>query len=71
MMRFLNEPELIFCTQWGGNKYCYLTLIILFSITHSFAQLLNSFKYCYVSVTIQLNISNLFTLSSMNQQFYF
>ena len=26
-----------FCTLWSGYKYCYLTLIILFNITHLFA----------------------------------
>ena len=26
-----------FCTQLNGFKYCYLTLIILFDITHLFA----------------------------------
>ena len=34
---FLNEPELYFWIQLNGFKYCYLTLIILFNITHSFA----------------------------------
>ena len=32
---------------------------------------LDSSKYCYVSLKIQLNISHLFTHSSMTKQFYF
>ena len=41
------------CIQLNGFKNSYSTLIILFNITHSFAQL-NCFKYCYESLTIQL-----------------
>ena len=45
-----------------GYKYFYLTLIIPFNITHSFA-LLNGSKYNYVSLKIQLNINHLFVHS--------
>ena len=47
------------CTQWSGYTYCYLTLIILFTIF--IWTLSNGSKYCYVSLTIQLNIICLHT----------
>ena len=36
LITFLNKPEFIFSRQLNDLKYCYLTLIILFNITHSF-----------------------------------
>ena len=35
-MTFLNETELIFCTQLNGFKYFFVTRIILFNINHLF-----------------------------------
>ena len=37
LITFLNEPELIFCTQLNGFKYFYLPQIIIFTINHLFA----------------------------------
>ena len=36
-LTFLNEPKLIFWTQFNDFKCCYLIPVILFDITHSFA----------------------------------
>ena len=43
----------IICTLSNGSKYCYLALIILFNIIHSFA---HSLKYFYVSSIITIAI---------------
>ena len=42
LITFLNIPELIFCTQLSGSKYCYVSLIIQLNISHLFALSLNS-----------------------------
>ena len=34
-----NHNNSFICTWLNGFKYCYLTLIILFNITHSFADI--------------------------------
>ena len=49
--------------QIKSFKYFYLTLIILFNRTHSFANknLTDSSKYSNVSLTIQLNICHFVT----------
>ena len=56
---FLNEPELIFCTQLNGFTFFSLIQIILFTINHLFAHS----EMFYLALTIQLNISHLFTHS--------
>ena len=33
LIKFLNEPELIFGTQLNGSKYCYVSLTIQLNIS--------------------------------------
>ena len=66
---FLNELELIFCTQLNGLKHFYLTPIILLTIYHLKAfSFLNRFELIcmYISVAIvstQINIFIYFYLT--------
>ena len=48
LITFLNEPDLIFCTQSNDFNYRYLTLIILFDIYH-----LSANSVVVTSITIQ------------------
>ena len=57
---FLNEPELIFCTQLNGFKY-YNSTLIIYSTLHIHLNFVKCSKYCYVLLTIQLYISHLFS----------
>ena len=50
--QYFKEARVCLFVQLNGFKYSYLTLIILFNITHSFAQL-NGLKYCNVTLSIQ------------------
>ena len=55
LITFLNELQLIFCTQLNGPKYCYVTVIIKHQ---SFVYtLLNGQTFLFL--TIQFNISHL------------
>ena len=51
---------LFVCTRWSGSKYCYLTLIIQFNISHLF---IHSNDQTVLFLTIQFNISYSFKLS--------
>ena len=52
----------IVCTQWSAYKYCYLTLIILFSKAHSFADH-HHYHHVVPQARISLTLSRHFSLS--------
>ena len=67
LITFLNEPELIFCTQLNGSKYCYESQTIHLNISHLFTQLNDQ---TFLFLTIPFRLSPLFVLSLNVKHFY-